>query len=63
MAKFRCKVSGNIVEFVYEVDIKSTRRNKGYEEVIEETVSEETPTTPKKAGRPNKVATAPTEEV
>lgn len=66
MAKFRCKASGNIVEFIYEVDIKSTRRNKGYEEIIEQqtSVSEETPTTPKKAGRPSKVVTtAPTEEV
>ena len=54
MAKFRCKASGNIIEFTYEVDIKSTRRNKAYEEVIEQPILvEEAPV--KKAGRPAKV--------
>ena len=63
MAKFRCKASGNIIEFTYEVDIKSTRRNKAYEEVIEAPVSDvKVVDVPKKAGRPAKVATV-TEEV
>ena len=61
MAKFRCKASGNIVEFTYEVDIKSTRRNKAYEEIISVEEVIETPaqdvkdaTTPaKKVGRPS----------
>jgi hypothetical protein len=66
MAKFRCKASGNIIEFTYEVDIKSTRRNKAYEEVIE--VIKEAPQdvkieAPKKAGRPPKaIVTATTTE-
>lgn len=63
MAKFRCKASGNIIEFTYEVDIKSTRRNKAYEEVIETPVADvKVAEAPKKAGRPPKVATV-TEEV
>ena len=55
MAKFRCKASGNIVEFTYEVDIKSTRRNKAYEEVIEAPTQDvKDATTPtKKVGRPS----------
>lgn len=66
MAKFRCKASGNIVEFVYEVDIKSTRRNKAYEEVlsVEEVVEQsavEEAQTVKKAGRPAKSVQAPVE--
>ena len=68
MAKFRCKASGNIIEFTYEVDIKSTRRNKSYEEIlsVEEVIEEATPDVkvveaPKKAGRPPKVTTTVTE--
>ena len=58
MAKFRCKASGNIVEFAYEVDIESTRRHSGYEEVVEQpVVSEEAP---KKMGRPPKASTTAT---
>ena len=56
MAKFRCKASGNIVEFTYEVDIKSTRRNKAYEEVIEtlvQDVKDAAPQPTKKVGRPS----------
>lgn len=60
MAKFKCIASGNVIEFIHEVDIKSTRRNKAYVEVIEQapTVVEEQTPTPKKAGRPAKVTTA-----
>jgi hypothetical protein len=71
MAKFRCKASGNIVEFTYEVDIKSTRRNKAYEEVISvegvietpaQDVKDATPQPTKKVGRPStKVATEASE--
>ncbi len=60
MAKFRCKASGNIIEFTYEVDIKSTRRNKAYEEIISVEEVIETPaqdvkdaTPAKKVGRPS----------
>lgn len=55
MAKFRCKASGNIIEFTYEVDIESTRRHSGYEEVIEtpaQDVKDAAPPT-KKVGRPS----------
>lgn len=64
MAKFRCKASGNIIEFTYEVDIKSTRRNKAYEEVlevIEAPVSDvKVADAPKKAGRPPKATVTAT---
>lgn len=61
MAKFRCKASGNIIEFTYEVDIKSTRRNKSYEEVIEAPVSDVKVDAPaKKAGRPPKATVTAT---
>lgn len=68
MVKFRCKISGNIISFSHPVDIESTRRHSGYEElrsveeVIEKAPSDvkvEAPT--KKAGRPPK-ATSTTEE-
>ena len=63
MAKFRCKASGNIIEFTYEVDIKSTRRNKAYEEVIEEAPKDVKVDAPaKKVGRPaTKVTTEASE--
>ncbi len=61
MAKFRCKASGNIIEFTYEVDIKSTRRNKAYQEVIEAPVSDvKVAEAPKKAGRPPKATVTAT---
>ena len=37
MAKFRCKVSGGIMEFVNEHDIEQLRKQEDYEEVTEET--------------------------
>lgn len=37
MAKFKCNHSGNIVEFVFEHDIKSMRTHTEYTEVLEET--------------------------
>jgi hypothetical protein len=62
MAKFKCIASGNVIEFVHEVDIKSTRRNKAYVEVFDTPVVEEAqPTTPKKVGRPSKIETTTTD--
>ena len=36
MAKFRCLLSGNIVEFTQAVDIDSMVGHEGYERVIED---------------------------
>lgn len=33
MAKFKCKLSGTVIEFVHPVDIESTQRNPAYEEI------------------------------
>lgn len=33
---FKCKISGNTVTFVHEVDIITTRENPAYEEVKQE---------------------------
>lgn len=55
MAKFRCLVSGNIVEFTQQVDIDSMEGHDGYEWVDEEEeYVEETPkpTKKKRMGRP-----------
>lgn len=41
MAKFKCLSSGNIIEFVNEVDIKSMAGHPGYVEVKEEEKIEE----------------------
>lgn len=38
MAKFRCKVSGGIIEFHNEYDIEQIRKQDDYEEVKEEVV-------------------------
>lgn len=61
MAKFRCLVSGNIVEFTQQVDIDSMEGHDGYEWVDEEDEDEEleeeeeTPQpTKKRMGRPPK---------
>ena len=57
MAKFRCKASGNIVEFTIPHDIESMEGHDGYEEVFdeEEDTQEDTPTEPiKRKGRPPK---------
>ena len=57
MAKFRCLVSGNIVEFTQQVDIDSMEGHDGYEWVEEEDGQEEevVQTPPKKRmGRPPK---------
>ena len=40
MAKFRCKVSGGIMEFHNEYDIEQLRKQEDYEEVVEAPVEE-----------------------
>jgi hypothetical protein len=60
MAKFRCLVSGNIVEFTQQVDIDSMEGHEGYEWIDEDEEEyyeqeEVVPTPPKKRmGRPPK---------
>ena len=58
MAKFRCLVSGNIVEFTQQVDIDSMEGHDGYEWINEEEqeeYEEEVLAPPKKRmGRPPK---------
>jgi hypothetical protein len=59
MAKFRCLVSGNIVEFTQQVDIDSMVGHDGYEWIDEQgegQEQEEVLTTPqkKRMGRPPK---------
>lgn len=58
MAKFRCLVSGNIVEFTQQVDIDSMVGHDGYVEVVEqeqlEVEAQTTEVTKKRAGRPPK---------
>ena len=59
MAKFRCKASGNIVEFTVQYDIDTMEGHDGYEEVFEdeqdeEVVEEDTPQPVKRKGRPPK---------
>ena len=59
MAKFRCLISGNIVEFTQQVDIDSMEGHAGYEwideEEEEEELEEEIPQpTKKRMGRPPK---------
>lgn len=47
MTKFKCIISGNIIEFQHEVDISTTRENPAYEEVKEEPKEEEKTVTKK----------------
>ena len=57
MAKFRCLISGNIVEFTQQVDIDSMVGHDGYVEVVEqeqEVEAQTTEVTKKRAGRPPK---------
>ena len=37
MAKFKCLLSGNIIEFTNQVDIDSMVGHSGYEAVVEQT--------------------------
>ena len=43
MAKFRCKRSGNFVEFTNEYDIEQIRMQEDYEEIEEEEEQEVKP--------------------
>jgi hypothetical protein len=56
MAKFRCLISGNIVEFTHQVDIDSMVGHDGYVKVEEQEVEAltETDVVKKRAGRPPK---------
>ena len=57
MAKFRCLISGNIVEFTQQVDIDSMEGHAGYEWIDEEEELEEEEIpqpTKKRMGRPPK---------
>jgi len=41
MAKFRCKLSGNVFEFTADYDIEDMREHPQYEEVEEKEIVEE----------------------
>lgn len=41
MAKFRCLLTGSIVEFIQPVDIETTQENPAYEELEDEEVQEQ----------------------
>lgn len=49
MAKFKCKLSGVVVEFVHDVDVKTTMENENYELVEEKPVEEKPKAKPLKA--------------
>jgi hypothetical protein len=53
MAKYKCLISGNVIEFTNQVDIDSMVGHEGYVRL-----EEDTPVAPvaKKAGRPAKAA-------
>jgi hypothetical protein len=51
MAKFKCLLSGNVIEFTNQVDIDSMVGHSGYEAVVEQVeapAKEVVKTTPKK---------------
>jgi len=61
MAKFKCKLSGVVIEFTNEVDIKSMKGHPDYDRLDDEgdTIPEveedkPLPMTPSKRGRPAK---------
>jgi len=41
MAKFRCLLTGSIIEFTQPVDIETTQENPAYEELEDEEVQEQ----------------------
>lgn len=51
MAKWKCKLTGNIVEFHNEHDDAGMEGHAGYEKVVEQTMDEEPA---KRVGRPPK---------
>lgn len=58
MAKFKCILSGNVIEFTQQVDIDSMVGHEGYEAVVEEV---KTPVAAKKTA-PSKAPVATEEE-
>ena len=51
--KFKCIATGNIFEFLYDVDIETTRQNPAYEE-IEDGLQEEKQNTKKEVKKATK---------
>ena len=43
MAKFKCIVSGNVIEFTNQVDIDSMKGHEGYERLEDEVVVDKAP--------------------
>ena len=58
MAKFKCKLSGNIFEFVNEFDIEDMREHPQYDEVKDVWQEEEEQDTKKKVTKPRKAKEA-----
>ena len=48
MAKFMCKQSGNVFEFLLEHDIKTMKKHSEYTEVVQEPVSDKPVVKPNK---------------
>ena len=44
MARFKCKATGTVIEFIHPVDIETTRDNPAYEEVVEQEAVKEVKT-------------------
>lgn len=60
MAKFKCLISGNVIEFTNQVDIDSMQGHEGYERLVETTEAVKAPATKKAA---KQVATPVEEQV
>ena len=56
MAKFRCKRSGNFVEFTNEYDIEQIRMQEDYEEIEEEQEVEQPPVKKTKKTKPKETS-------
>lgn len=54
MAKFKCKQSGNVFEFLNEHDIKTMRTHSSYEEVKEDMQEVKEEPQKRTLGRPKK---------
>jgi hypothetical protein len=58
MAKFRCKISGTIVEFIHPVDILTTSENPAYEEIEDGLQTKEEQDSKEKVKKPRKAKEA-----
>ena len=58
MAKFKCKLSGTVVEFIYPVDIVTTRENPAYEELEDGLQTKEKQDTKEEVKKPRKTKEA-----